>query len=136
MGVITANFMLPRSILSSVARNVRFNHVYNTGFEVSWDSPVHSALVKGYQLTVATQDGRTIVQKQYPVANASYTHVVTCIAPGKTYSVSVETLYNFQKEGFYSVSDTVEVSTPADSSIKECIGWLTQTACLLDVTSI
>jgi len=83
---------------------------------------VHSAFIKGYQLTVATQDGHTIVQKQYPNAKPSYTHVITCVAPGKAYSVNVEALYNFQEKGFYSVSETVVVSTPADSSIKECTG--------------
>lgn len=83
---------------------------------------MHSAFVKGYQLTITTQDGLTIVQEEYDIAEPSYTHVVSCVAPGKAYSVNVEALYNFQKEGFYSVSETVVVSTPADNSIKECTG--------------
>ena len=115
---------------SSAARNVRFNHISNTGFEVSWDLPVHSAFVKGYQLTIATQDGRTTVQKHFPKGETTYTHVVSCVLPGQMYSVSVETLYSFQQKGFYSVQETAEVSTPADNSVKECLGMLSQSACL------
>ena len=126
MEVIIANAM--SSSFYAAARSVRFNHISNTGFEVSWDHPVHSSFVKGYQLTIATQDGRTIVQKNYPIGKTTYTHVVSCVLPGQVYSVSVEALYNFQTEGFYSVQETVEVSTPADNSVTECTSTLIQTA--------
>ena len=109
---------------SSVPNNVRVNHITHTGFEVYWSKVAHTDYIRGYNLTVISE-GKPVFKETVPPSGATeYNRKISCLTPGKQYIVQIDALYSFQpaSEGYFKVSDEVQLSTPNGAMSETCIG--------------
>jgi hypothetical protein len=103
--------------------NVRVNHITHTGFEVYWSKVAHTDYIRGYNLTVISE-GKSVFKETVPPSGATeYNRKISCLTPGKQYIVQIDALYSFQpaSEGYFKVSDEVQLSTPNGAMSETCI---------------
>jgi hypothetical protein len=106
-----------------MVKDLCVNHITHTGFEVYWSKVAHTDYIRGYNLTVISE-GKSVFKETVPPSGATeYNRKISCLTPGKQYIVQIDALYSFQpaSEGYFKVSDEVQLSTPNGAMSETCI---------------